>query len=226
MRKSHLLVAILGCVLTAGLAVYTATAQGPARPVAGAPTAAHRIAVVDIGYVFKMHTGFKAKKADLESQMKQASDRLKQEQAALRKMAQDLQNSPPGTEQYKQLEEEIARRNADLQIRFQLQDKEFARKEAAIYHTVYQEIEEEVRYLASQSGLDAVLRFNGDTVDSDQPAQVMRNVNKLVVWFNEGLDVTPEILRRLNVRYGSQTATPTAPGQRTRHGVPSPTINR
>jgi Skp family chaperone for outer membrane proteins len=220
------LVAISGCVLIAGLAVYTATAQGPARPVAGAPTGAHRIAVVDIGYIFKMHAGFKAKKADLESQMKLASDRLKQEQEALRKMMQDLQNSPPGTEEYKQREEEIARRNADLQIRFQLQDKEFARKEATIYHTVYKEIEQEVQYLASQSGLDAVLRFNGDTVDPDQPAQVMRNVNKLVVWFNEGLDVTPEILRRLNVRYGAQTANPNVPGQPTRHGVPSPTYNR
>jgi Skp family chaperone for outer membrane proteins len=225
-RKSHLLVAILGCVLIAGLAVYTATAQGPGRAVTAAQTGAPRIAVVDIGYIFKMHTGFKAKKADLESQMKQASDRLKQEQETLRKMMQDLQKMQPGTEQYKQFEEELARRNADLQIRFQLQDKEFARKEASIYHTVYLEIEEEVRYLASQSGLDAVLRFNGDTVDPDQPAQVMRNVNKLVVWFNEGLDITPEILRRLNVRYGAQTATPTAPGQRTRHGVPSPTINR
>jgi Skp family chaperone for outer membrane proteins len=206
--------------------VYTATAQNPARPVAGAQTASHRVAVVDIGYIFKMHTGFKAKKADLESQMKQASDRLKQEQETLRKMMQDLQNMQPGTEQYKQFEEELARRNADLQIRFQLQDKEFARKEASIYSTVYKEIAEEVDYLAGQSGLDAVLRFNGDTVDPDQPTQVMRDVNKLVVWYNKGLDITPQILRRLNMRYGAQTATPAAPGQRTRHGVPSPTINR
>lgn len=227
MRKSHLLVAIAGCALIAGLAVYTATAQGPARAVASPQAGAHRIAVVDIGYIFKMHAGFKMKKADLESQMKAASDRLKQEQEALRKMAQDLQKMPPGTEQYKQLEEEIARRNADLQIRFQLQDKEFARKEATIYHTVYAEIEQEVDYLAKHNGLDAVLRFNGDTVDPDQPAQVMRNVNKLVVWFNEGLDVTPEVLRRLNVRYGTQTANPTVPGQQPpRHGVRSPTINR
>ncbi len=222
MRKSHLLLAILGCVLIAGLAVFTATAQAPARAVAGAQPGAHRIAVVDIGYIFKMHTGFKAKKADLEAQMKAASDRLKQEQETLRRMMQDLQNMQPGTEQYKQLEEELTRRNAELQIQFQLQDKEFARKEASIYHTVYQEIEDEVRSLAAQSGLDAVLRFNGDKVDPDQAPQVMRNVNKLVVWFNEGLDITPHILSRLNIRYGAQTATPAAPGQRTRHGVPSP----
>jgi Skp family chaperone for outer membrane proteins len=227
-RKTHLLIAILGCVLIAGLAVYNATGQAPTRPAASPQTGAPRIAVVDIGYIFKMHAGFKARKADLEAEMKQASERLKAEQEALRKMAQELQKMQPGTEQYKRQEEEIARRNSDLQVRFSLQDKEFARKEANIYHTVYKEVEQEVQYLATQSGLDAVLRFNGDEVDPAQPAQVMRNVNKLVVWFNGELDITPHILQRLNTRYGAQTANPTVPGQRStpRHGVPSPSYNR
>ena len=228
MRKTQLLVAIVGGALIAGLAVYTATAQGPARAVANPQAGTHRIAVVDIGYIFKNHAGFKARKAELEAEMKQASERLKAEQETLRRMAQDLQKMQPGTEPYKQQEEEIARRNGDLQIRFQLQDKEFARKEANIYHTVYKEVEQEVQYLASQGGLDAVLRFNGDTVDPAQPPQVMRDVNKLVVWFHPDLDLTPHVLQRLNVRYGTQTANPSVPGQRStpRHGVPSPSYNR
>ena len=44
------------------------------------------------------------------------------------------------------MEEEIARREADLSVKVQLQRKEFLMREAKIYNTIYQEIEQEVDY--------------------------------------------------------------------------------
>jgi Skp family chaperone for outer membrane proteins len=201
--KTHLLAAISGCLLAAGLAVFTAVAQtGPARGATAPQGAAPRVAMLDVSYIFKNHTGFKAQTAQMRAQVDQAKARMKGEEEALTKMIQALKNMQPGSAEYKQLEEQTARRRADAQIQLQLQNKEFMVKEANIYHDIYQEIEADVAYFAQQNGIDAVLRFNGDPVEKDQPNQILRNVNKQVVWFSQGLDITPNILDRLNKRYG------------------------
>jgi len=224
-RNSRLLIAIAGCVLIAGLAVLTALAQqGTTRPMAAPQVGAPQVAFVDVGYVFKKHPGFQGRKGSLEAEMKRASEGLRQEQETIRKMRQDLQGKPAGTEEYKQLDEISTKRAADLQVQFTLQQKEFATKESNMYYTVYQEIAQEVGYLASQNGFSAVFYVDGDTPDKDRLPQVQAYVNKQIVWFDQRLDVTPEIVRRLEMKYGAQPANPgTSPAaQRSRAGVPAP----
>ena len=217
--KTHLLAAISGCLLAAVLVAFTATAQpGPARGATAPQAATSRVAMLDVSYIFKNHTGFKAQTAQMRAQVDQAKERMKAEEETLAKMIQDLKAMQSGSAEYKQLEEHIARRRADAQIQLQLQNKEFMVKEANIYHDVYREIESDVAYYAQQAGIDAVLRFNGDPVEKDQPNQILRNVNKQVVWFAQGLDITPVILDRLNKRYGTGQVSQ-RPGSRT---LPSP----
>jgi len=225
-RNSRLLIAIAGCVLIAGLAVFTALAQqGTTRPMAGPQMGAPQVAFVDVGYVFKKHPGFQGRKVGLTTEMKRASEGLNQEKETVRKMRQDLQAMPAGSEEYKQLDEISTKRAADLQVQFQLQQKEFATKESNMYFTVYQEIAQEVGYLASQNGFSAVLYVDGDTPNKDRLPQVQAFVNKQIVWFDQRLDVTPEIVSRLERKYGAQpgansNTNPTT--QRTRPGVPAP----
>jgi len=214
--KSHLLAAICGSLLVAGLAAFTAPAQGPARPVAAPQVSAPRIAMLDISYVFKNHTGFKARTAAMQAEVDQARDRLKQEEEAIRKdlaQLQDLQNTKPGSQECKQLEEMVTRRRADLEVQLRLMNKEFAVKEANIYQAIYQEIEQEVGYYAGQNGITAVMRFNGDPVEKDHPDEVLRNVNKQVIWFAQGLDITPVILERLNRKWNGTPQVGSNPGR-------------
>lgn len=227
MRKSRLFIAIAGGLVIAGLAVLTALAQqGTGGRMAAPQMAAPQIAFVDVGYVFKNHPGFQGRKASLEAEMKRASEGLNQERDTIRKMREDLQAKPAGTEEYKQLDEISTKRAADLQVQFQLQQKEFTTKESNLYFTVYQEIAQEVGYLASQHGFSAVLYVDGDTPDKDRMAQVQAFVNKQIVWFDQRLDVTPEIVSRLERKYGVQPGNagtnPTT--QRTRPGVPAPSL--
>jgi len=221
--KTHLLAAISGCLVAAGLTVFTALAQqGPARGATAPQAAAPRVAMLDVSYIFKKHTGFQAQKAQMQAQVDQAKERMKAEEEALAKMIQNLKAMQSGSAEYKELEEHIARRRADAQIQLQLQNKEFMLKEANIYHNVYQEIEADVAYFAQEQGIDAVLRFNGDPVEKDQPNQILRNVNKQVVWFSQGLDITPVILERLNRRRGPAPGGPGMTDRRPATNLRSP----
>jgi len=226
-RTSRLLIAIAGCLVIAGLAVFAAMAQqGTGGRMAAPQVAAPPIAFVDVGHIFKKHPGFQGRKASLEAEMKRASEGLNQEREAIRKMRQDLQNKPAGSEEYKQLDEISTKRAADLQVQFQLQQKEFTTKESNLYYTVYQEIAQEVGYLASQYGFSAVLYVDGDTPDKDRLPQVQAFVNKQIVWFDQRADVTLEIVNRLERKYGVQPGNPgTNPTtQRTRAGVRAPSL--
>lgn len=180
--------------------------------------------MLDVSFVFKNHTGFKARTAALKTEVEQVQQRLKVEKEAIDKMIlnlKDLQKTKPGSLEVNQLEEEIARRQADLEIQSRLQNKEFMQKEAQIYHAIYKELEEEVGYFATQNRIDAVMRFNGDSVDSQQPNEIIRHVNKQVVWFAQDLDITKIILDRLNRRYGGATQ-PREAGRPSRQTLPSP----
>lgn len=180
--------------------------------------------MLDVSFVFKNHTGFKARTASLRTEVEQAQQRIKEEKESITKMIQDLKDlskTKPGSMEVSQFEERIARRQADLEIQSRLQNKDFMQKEAQIYHAIYQELEEEVGYLATQNRIDAVLRFNGDPVDGDQPNEIIRNVNKQVVWFAQDLDITKIILDRLNRKYGGANPTREA-GRPNRQTLPSP----
>jgi Skp family chaperone for outer membrane proteins len=217
------LIAIAGCLVIAGVAVFTALAQqGATRPMAGPQVRSPQIAVVDVGYVFKHHPGFQGRKASLEAEMKRASEGLKAEQESIRSMRQHLQTLPAGTEEYKRLDEDSTKRAADLQVQFSMQQKEFATKESNMYYNVYQEIEQEVGYVAAQNGIGAVFYFDGDPPDKDRLPQVQLYVNKQIVWFDKSLDMTPEILRRLQQKYGVQPGSTGPAAQRSRPGVPAP----
>ena len=72
-------------------------------------------------------------------------------------------------------------------------------REAKIYYTVYQEVNDEVKYYSDRNGITMVLRFNGDPVDVNNRESVMREINKPIVYQN-GVDITPKILEALNKR--------------------------
>lgn len=220
MKKSHLLASVLlGCVLIG--AAMLALAQGPAAPRTVAQPSGPFIAMVDVGYIFKNHMRFKQMMDGLKAEIQQADARVRAENDAIRQMMQQLEQERPGTPNYKQLEEAIAKRRADLQVQMGLQRKEFMLREAKLYHSVYQEIEQVVRYYATQNNIALVLRFNGEPADPDDPDSILREINKPVIYFAPTLDLTPVVLEALN-RSAAQTATPRQPTLPARPGAAQP----
>lgn len=220
MTTSRLIPSVLlgGCLL--GAAVL-ALAQAPTATRTAPAVAGPYIALVDVGYIFKNHVRFKQMMDSLKAEVQQADARIRAENDAIRQMSQQLDQERPGTPNYKQLEEAIAKRRADLQVQMSLQRKEFMLREAKLYYAVYQEIEQVVRYYATQNNIALVLRFNGEPADPDDPDSILREINKPVIYFAQTLDLTPVVLEALN-RSAAQTATPRQPSGPARPGLPNP----
>jgi Skp family chaperone for outer membrane proteins len=244
--KYRVLAALAAIVLAAGLLVSEASSQGvgnPAtlRPVAPAtaPSAAGAgmtaampaaapaampasgpIALLDVSKVYKSHARFKGMMDQMKAHVEKVEEWVKGERDAIRTMAEKLKELTPGTQDYKDLEAQVAKRQSDLQVNMQLQRKELMLQEAKIYHNVYTEIAQEVESVAAARGFLMVLRYNGDEVDTQDPEGVLRDINKSVIWFNRGVDITDEVMARITSR--SQQFGSAATGSTTnRPGIPA-----
>ena len=193
MKKTHRW-AVLAAVLALGYFVTLVMAQGPATP----SMAGSRVAMLDVSKIFKNHQRFKGMMEDMKADVEGAEAQVKAEREAIGKLAEQLRAYNKGSLEYKQLEEDLAKRQADLAVKVQLRKNDFLQREAKIYHAVYQEIWQATDYFCKQNRIDMVLRFNGEKVDVESPESVLTHINKPVVWYDRGLDITAPILEDLN----------------------------
>ncbi len=179
-----------------------ARAQGPMAPIGqpgpGSMGAGSRIALLDVSYIFSHHVRLKGMVEDLKREMQQAEAWRKSEYETMAKQREELQTYHKGTPQFKEMEENLANREAQFKVQMQLKKKDLIQKEYGMYNTVYQEILQATDLYCRQNGIDMVVQFKGDSVDPQQPESVAMFIQRPVVWYNKGLDITPIVLQELN----------------------------
>jgi Skp family chaperone for outer membrane proteins len=201
-KKAQLLATLAASLLLLSLACFDASAQAPppaARPVAR-PSGAGNIALLDVSYIFEKHVRYKGMMDDMKADVEREENQVKAEREAIKKLMDGLERFK-NTVDYKRMEEDITKRQADLSAQIAIRRKDFLQREAKIYQIIYQEIQQEVDYYCAANGIDMVMRFNGDPVDADKPDSVLAYINRQVVWYAKDRDITPVILARLNERY-------------------------
>jgi Skp family chaperone for outer membrane proteins len=179
-------------VLSLGAFCSPVAAQVPTKP------GGLNVALLDVTYIFNNHVRFKRMKEEMTADVERAQQQMTKDRDELKKLAEKLQEFNKGTQNYQQLEEELAKRQADLQVRVQLQKNQFVQQEATIYHNVYQEILQATEYYCKQNNIDMVIKFNGDPVDANNPQSIQNELFKPIVWYQKSLDITPAISQELN----------------------------
>jgi Skp family chaperone for outer membrane proteins len=201
--RSWALAATVILSLSASLAP-TARAQAPMQaqpavgPVAGQPLPGTRIALIDVNKIFQNHLRFKAAMEQMKQDVATAEKQMKDQRDVITRAGEDLQRLAKGSPDYKAAEEDLTRRQTELTLQVQRQKNDFVQREAQIYNNVYQEILARTDYFCRQTGIDMVLRFNGEKVDINQPNSVLSFINRPVVWYSTDLDITGPVLQELN----------------------------
>jgi outer membrane protein len=205
------------CLLAAAMLAITlvpGVAQAQQQAIGG-------VAIIDLSYIFKNHNRFKAMTEGMRAEVLRAEDALKARRTeieSLSKRLNDLGNElRKDSPEYKQLDADLTRKKIDLSTQVSQQKKEFLEKEAKIYYSVYQEVLDEVQYFSERNRISLVLRFNGDPVSDGDPQEILKQLNKQVVYYNKGIDITPMILDSLNTQRGPQNGAAGGPV-----GVPIP----
>ena len=194
------------CVGLLAVIEVSAFAQVPGQvPAAQAPAAqsnsagpATAVAVIDVGYIFKNHAGFKAAMDRMKDEVMAAENGLKSERDRINGLMEQIKGFNVGTPEYKRLEAEIAKAQGDFNVNAQLQKKDFMDREAKVYLQVYSQIEKAVEQFAREHRIAVVHRFDGEPVDNSDRNQILRGITKPIVYQEPGIDITPDILKMLN----------------------------
>ena len=221
-RRPALFAAMVAVLATAGLSHAQAPQQqppqqqprpaGPGQPGAAGPghqggaampaTHAHAgsaggVAIIDLPYILKNHGGFNQRVEELRREAEGVENDFKAKRDSVQKLMVQLDDLQRGSTDFKKLEEDITKRQANLSVEINIMKKKFQEAEAKIYYEAYQQILNEVKYYAEANRISLVLKFNGDEANKDNPEEIMREMQKMVLYYNQAIDITPVILEKM-----------------------------
>jgi Skp family chaperone for outer membrane proteins len=164
----------------------------------GGPIGVNGLAVVDVAYIFKNHQRFKQQMDQMKQKVDAAESDLKRDQQEMQKMAEQLKTYNPSSPEYKKMEEDLLKRQGDFNVKKSLQGKDFMEQEGQIYFKVSMEIDDAVKTLATRNNIALVMKFNGDQVDPNDRNDILRSINKPIVYYDPHMDITLYVLQELN----------------------------
>ncbi len=196
-----LIMCALAVAMLASLFVASETIQGQSTSADAKP---HQVGLIDMAYVFKEYDKFKALREELQSEIERSDAQAKamiEEMQQLQQQAQSGQLKQDSPE-FKQIEQAMIQKQADLESFRKVQQRDFLRKESEIYKQVYLETQKAVQLYAQHFNYTLIMRFNRAKVEeAENPQAVLQSMNRQVV-FNRGQDdITQPVLDYLNRTY-------------------------
>jgi Skp family chaperone for outer membrane proteins len=207
-RIASLLVGFGGLLVGAALAWWLAPAV--AQQNMAVPT---RVGLIDLEYVLKNYQKFNRLADELNAEAKRKEEEIRALQDQLRGLIKQQQAQKPDSPLYAQLQAEATKKRAELEATVANAQRDFARRQANLYHSTYQEVEYVVSQFAQARGLTLVIRSSRDTeVSANDPQAVFREISRPVLYSHPSLDISDQILAILNS--GNYSATPSSPAPR------------
>lgn len=153
-----------------------------------------KVAVVDVGLVFKNHPTFSQ---DLES-LKAEADTFKEEtrqlQTKLMEKANVLKNYQPDSPEFRQAETELAQESAALEVQQRSKLRNLMEREAKLHYDTYLQIKRAVSTYCEQRAIQLVIRHDSQPMDPEQPSTIMQKVNSKIVFHRPNNEITQEIV--------------------------------
>ncbi len=193
--KTQVMAALAALVAVSALGVPV-QAQAQGNP-AGANAVKYGVAVIDINYIFKNHQKFIAAMEAMKTDFQAVETEVKGKQQQIVAAQERQKTFAPGSPEFKQLDEQIVRMTAGLQVDVTQKRKELVDREAKIYFDTYVEVTKTIALYAEHKGIGLVLRFNGEEADPNNRESILRSINK-AVHFQNSVDITPDVLAYVN----------------------------
>lgn len=204
-------VALMSAVLLVPTPGYS-QATG-AAPAAAASSAPHKIALIDMAYVFKNYEKFTRLREDLKAEIQASEEEAKTRAMNLQEMQQKMKAFTDSSPEFTAAEQQLAKASAEFEAFRRAAQRDFLKKESQIYHTVYLDATDAVSKYAKYYKYNLVLRFNREELDTENAQKLIEGMNRQVVHFEPENDITLSVTDYLNKKY-TQTAGAPAAGAR------------
>lgn len=164
-----------------------------------------RIGLIDMGYVFRNSDEFTTRRKQLEKDIAVFSRKDKEMAAHVKSLQEAANAAPNASEEQQSLKLDLIKRNAEYQSFRTAAEQKFARREAELFLSIYQRVEKIVGDYARETGLVLVNRFERERIGpTGDLKKDLKELSRGTVYFHPGLDISEEVLVRLNRAYAAE----------------------
>lgn len=155
------------------------------------------VVVLDVAKVFNDNQPFDAALKSIQQEAEQFKADIEGRQQALQaEAAKVMEQFKPGTPEFQREETRLEQSMAALRTSARQKNTELLNKEAKLYYDTYQKMQQVVAGIAQENNIDLVLRFDSSQIDQSNRADVIKAVNRGVV-YQENLDITSMVSERM-----------------------------
>ncbi len=208
MKKLGILSGLGVAAVLVGLYAGGEVAPAAAQNKGSTAAARTRVALLNIGEVFKNYKKFTKLRDELKAMDQKYVEMLKAKASRLEKMQEEYKTA---TAQKKEQIESEAKH-----IKFEMEDikakagKEIGKLQEEQLTLIYREVDQVVRELARDHGFDLVFRYNEDW-DKDTywtAPKVMARLNQPFwpMYYDSGLEITGQVVQLMNARLAAAPA--------------------
>lgn len=198
----------------------TKRAVAPASATASQTEPPHKIALIDMGRVFKEYKKIDVLKEDWKAEFSVSEENAKKMTAQIQQVIEEMKTYKQGTPEFIKLEKQQTDMAAKLGAFKQTAQRELLRKEADLLKTVYLETMDVVEKFADRFGYTLVMRFNSDTFEGEDMNKMQLVMNRVIVYHRAEDDLTDGVISYLNRQFAAgqpraanRDSSPTAPGK-------------
>jgi len=157
------------------------------------------VAVLDVAKVFEANQAFTDRMDAIKVEAEQFKMKMEGEQANLQQQAAPLKDYKPGSPEFNQLQGQLEQETARLRTLAQQTNTDLLNREARIYYDTYNAMQQTVTELAGQYKISLILRYDSKPIDPDNRPEVIKGVNRNVVYQNK-LDLTSMVIEQMGPR--------------------------
>jgi Skp family chaperone for outer membrane proteins len=201
MRKLPLTVWVIVIGLAAGLVFLSSSLAERAAPAAAPPA---RVAVCDIQEIFANYARARDLLAQLNDKRQALAAEDEQRGKAIDALGVELAGLKPGSKEYEARLAEADRLRVDRTVSAQFKEAALRREHRRLTLEMYEEIAKVIAAVAGERGFNLVLYRDADPVDTDETLELLAQIrNRKVLYNDANLDITADVLARLNESYRS-----------------------
>lgn len=163
----------------------------------GSAAAQTKVAIIDIGAVFKGHAQFTQALDTLRVEAEQFKTNSIQLQQQLVQKAEALKQYEQGSADFKTAESQLAQESAAMEVEQRDKMRQLMKREAQLHFDTYAQVNQLLNDYCDSQGIQLVLRFNGEPMDPANPGSIMQRVNGSIIFNQPDRDITQQIIAML-----------------------------
>jgi Skp family chaperone for outer membrane proteins len=179
-------------------AALLAAASHAAAPRAASAEGPLPVALVNIDRVLKTYKPLQEKVDPLKAEAKEIDQTVQVRQAEIETVGAQLRKQQPGSAEQQRLQLQLVKLQTELQQFINNERQAMQKKEATVYLAFFRQLDAEISKYAKAHGIKLVLRQSETSLDDGQSLQdTIKALNRSVL-YEEGLDITDEIVKALD----------------------------